>query len=141
MVRVGDGVAKDLVLGGRLAALGRGLDLLGLDGERLVREERQSAPRVELTAGEVDVRRADGPAAEVLVGLLGLGPVRNVLGGGSVIELTVADVVLVLEGAPLGHDLVGAEVGGLEEALFSCQYDGFAMVYSEEDLPHSVQYW
>ena len=114
MLRVLEDQAEQLVPAGLHSTLGYVLDdLNALGREGLSRSGGKSAPWVEFTVGPISVRRTDIPASEDLVGAGGVWPFREE-GLGSVGELAVADVLLVLKRVVLGHELLGSKVGGLE---------------------------
>jgi len=114
MLRVLEDQTKELVPARLLSTLGHILnDLDALGREGLSGSGRESAPWVEFTVGPISVRRTDIPASEDLVGAGGVWPFREE-GLGSVGELAVADVLLVLKRVVLGHELLGSKVGGLE---------------------------
>ena len=96
MLRILQHIPKDLVLILLLSALGRLGEGLRVGSPGLGRQRGERAPGVEFTAGPVQLRGADVPAAEDGVGAVGLRPFgeEGRFGGG---ELAVADVVLVLE--------------------------------------------
>lgn len=135
MLRILQHIPKDLILILLLSALRRLGEGLRLGSPGLGRQRGERAPGVEFTAGPVQLRGTDVPAAKDGVGAVGLRPFgeEGGFGGG---ELAVTDVALVGEGVVLGDELVGTEVGGLEvacgELVFWTRIEGCAVV----DLPH-----
>jgi hypothetical protein len=120
---IGHCVSEQVLLASLLAAL-RGLgERVDLGREGLAAKRAQCAPGVELTTGPVDVAWADVPATEDLVGAVRVGPLGE-QAAGRVGELAVADILLVIEGVKLGHNLVGTEVGGLKVAPLSAVLPG-----------------
>ena len=135
MLRILQHIPKDLILILLLSALGRLGESLRLGSPGLGRQRRERAPGVEFTAGPVQLRGADVPAAEDGVGAVGLRPFgeEGGFGGG---ELAVADVALVGEGVVLGDELVGAEVGGLEVACGKLVFWTQVKCCGVVNLPH-----
>jgi len=143
MLRIREHIAKQLAWTLRLATrrdrVGEQLDA-GCKG--LCRGGREGAPGVEFAVGPVGVGGPDGPAAKDTVRTVDERPVGEE-GARGVGELAVANVALVRKGVELADELIGAEVGGLEEAWVRCLVSrsrSWGIFSEEQDEPHCVQY-